>query len=315
MQTKLQVLTFFLLSFICGSIPVFSQDSIPKTSNLKEENFLNFQDHFFKALAQKSIYNYRVAIQNLEKCNELKPKNVSVLFEMSKNYLMLKKFFEAEEFAKQALAIEQNNYWVLEHLSKLYVASRNIKKAIPIHEKIAELNPKEREQLVYLYYQDNQKAKAKALLSDLEKQRQLTPNLISFKKRFIETTSVKKATKTKGLQELIKEFEKDKSFESLHKILTLSSNTNAKVLLSYSEKGLELYPAQAFVYLMNGKAQNQNNNFKKALEQLTNGIDFVIDNNSLAADFYEEIAKSYNGLGNKEEAIKNKNKALTLRKK
>ena len=315
MQMKLQVLIFFLLSTVCGSISVFSQDSIPKISNLKEENFLKFQEHFFKALAQKSIYNYRVAIQNLEKCNELKPKNVSVLFEMSKNYLMQKKFFEAEEFAKQALAIEPNNYWVLEHLSKLYVASRNIKKAIPIHEKIAELNPKEREQLVYLYYQDNQKTKSKKLLSDLEKQRQLTPGLISFKKRFITTASVKKVTKTKGLEELIKEFETDKSFESLHKILTLSANTNVSVLLSYSEKGLELYPAQAYVYLMNAKAQNQNNNFKKALEQLTNGIDFVIDNNRLAADFYDEIAKSYNGLGNKKEAIKNKNKALALRKK
>ena len=48
--------------------------------------------------------------------DELKPKHVSVLFEMSKNYLMLKKFFEAEEFAKQALAIEPDNYWILEHL-------------------------------------------------------------------------------------------------------------------------------------------------------------------------------------------------------
>ena len=95
----------------------------------------------------------------------------------------------------------------------------------------------------------------------------------------------------------------------------MSANTNANVLLTYSEKGLELYPAQAFVYLMNGKAQNQKNNFKKALEQLTNGIDFVIDNDSLSADFYEEIAKSYSGLGNKSEAIKNKNKALALRKK
>jgi len=315
MQMRLQILTLFLLGFTCGSIQVFSQDSIPKISNLKEETFLKFQNHFFKALAQKSIYNYRVAIQNLEKCNELKPKDVSVLFEMSKNYLMLKKFFEAEEFAKQALVIEHDNYWVLEHLSKLYIASRNIKKAIPVHEKIAKKNPKEREKLVYLYYQDNQLAKAKALLSDLEKQRQLTPGLIRLKKRFIKTASVKKVGKVKGLQELIKEFEANKSFESLYKILTLSANTNATILLSYSQRGLELYPAQAFVYLMYAKAQNQNNNFKIAIEQLTNGIDFVIDNNKLEADFYDEFAKSYIGLGNNKEAIKNKNKALALRKK
>jgi len=316
MQMRLQILTFLLLGFFFSAISVFSQDSIPKTSNLKEENFLKFQNHFFKALAQKSIYNYRVAIQNLEKCNELKPKDISVLFELSKNYLMLKKFFEAEEFAKQALVIEPDNYWILEHLSKLYIVSRNIKKAIPIHEKIAMQNLKEREKLVYLYYQDNQLAKAKRLLSDLEKQGQLIPGLLNFKKRFMKTVSPKKVVEvTKGLEDLIKEFETNKNFETLHKILTLSANTDTNILLSFSQIGLELYPAQAIVYLMNAKALNQKNNFKKAIEQLTNGIDFVVDNNMLEADFYDEISKSYLGLGNKMEAIKNKNKALALRKK
>lgn len=316
MQMRLQILTFLLVGLIFSSISVSSQDSIPKTSNLKEENFLKFQNHFFKALAQKSIYNYRVAIQNLEKCNQLKPKDISVLFELSKNYLMLKRFFEAEEFAKQALVIEPDNYWVLEHLSKLYIASRNIKKAIPIHERIAIQNPKEREKLVYLYYQNNELGKAKMLLSNLEKQGQLTPGLLNFKKRFMKTVLVEKISEVnKGFEDLIKEFEINKSFETLHKILTLSVNTNTNILLSYSQIGLELYPAQAFVYLMNAKALNQKNNFKKAIEQLTNGIDFVIDNNMLEADFYDEIAKSYLGLGNKKEAIKNKNKALALRKK
>jgi predicted Zn-dependent protease len=312
---KSRIVYLILVGFLYSPFIGFSQDSIPKTSNIKEENFLKFQNHFFKALAQKSIYNYRISIQNLEKCNELIPNDVSVLFEMSKNYLMLKKFFEAEEFAKQALAIEPENYWILNHLSKLYIASRNIKKAISIHEKIVKKNPKEREKLVYLYYQNNQLDKAKVLLSELEKQRQLTPGLIRFKKRFIKKDSAKKSDKVIGLQELIKEFETNKSFESLYKILTLSANTDTSILLSYSKRGLELYPAQAFVYLMYAKAQNQNNNFKIAIEQLTNGIDFVIDNNKLEADFYDELAKSYAGLGNSKEAIKNKNKALALRKK
>jgi tetratricopeptide (TPR) repeat protein len=310
-----RIVYFILVGFVYNPFISFSQDSIPKTENLKEENFLRFQDHFFKALAQKAIYNYKIAIRNLEKCNELKPKDVSVLFEMSKNYFLQKKFFEAEEYANQAIAIEPDNYWVLEHLSNIYMVSRNIKKAIPIREKIAKKNPKEREKRIYLYYQNNQVLKAKMLLSELEEEHQLTPGLISFKKRFIAPVSVKKETKFLGLQDLIEEFETNKSFESLHKILTLSVNTNTNVLLSYSHRGLELYPAQAFVYLMNAKAQNQHQNFKKAIEQLTNGIDFVIDNKMLEADFYDEMAKSYTGLGNKKEAIKNKNKALAIRKK
>jgi len=310
-----RIVYLILVGFLCNPFNSFSQDSIPIKPDLNETNFLKFQDHFFKALAQKSIYNYRVAVTNLEKCNELKPNDISVLFELSKNYLMMKRFLEAEEYAKQALTLEPENYWVLEHLSKVYIASRNIKKAILIHEKIAQQNSKEREMLVYLYFQNNELEKSKELLLVLEKENQLTTNLIHFRKQFIVSKSVKKTTKVKSLQELIKEFEANKSFESLYKILTLSANSNTNILLSYSEVGLALFPAQAFVYLMNAKALNQKQNFKKAIEQLTNGLDFVIDNKKLEADFYDEKAISYKGLGNDKEAIKNKNKALALRKK
>tara|TARA_R110002124_G_scaffold55615_1_gene157433 strand:+ start:1915 stop:2853 length:939 start_codon:yes stop_codon:yes gene_type:complete len=311
---KLSITSFFLLIFLWNPFAGFSQDSIPISPNLKEENFLQFQDHFFKALAQKSIYNYRVAIENLEKCNELKPNDVSVLFELSKNYLMMKQFLEAEQYAIQALKIAPDNYWVLEHLGTIYLASSNIKSAIVIQEKIVEINPKGKEKLVFLYFQNNQLEKAKMLLAALEKENQLTPNLIQFRKQFFKKVVQKTAIKSENFQDLIAKFESDKSFETLRKIVTLPTITN-KQLLFYSNKGLEFFPAQAFVYLMNAKALNQNNNYKKAIEQLSNGIDFVIDDKNLEADFYEELAISYGKLGNEKEAIKNKNKALALRKK
>lgn len=311
---RLSSIIFLLLLFLWNPIAGFSQDSIPISPNLKEQNFLKFQDYFFKALAQKSIYNYRVAIQNLEKCNELKPNDVAVLFELSKNYLMMKKFLEAEQYAQQALKNDKNNYWILQHLSKVYLASSNIKSAIVVQEKLVKINSTHKVDLVYLYFQNNQIEKAKSLLTTLEKANQLTPELVLFKNRFLKK-GIKKSTETlENLEDLIPKFESEKSFETLRKIVTLPTINNEQ-LLFYSNKGLELFPAQAFVYLMNAKALNQNNDFKKGLEQLLNGIDFVIDNNKLEADFYDEIAKSYNGLGNKSEAIKSKNKALALRKK
>jgi predicted Zn-dependent protease len=309
-----KIFTFIFLWIIIPTTS-FAQDSIPISPDLKEENLLKFQNHFFKALAQKSIYNYRVAIENLEKCNQLKPNEISVLFELSKNYLMMKQFFEAEQYALQAIKLDPNNYWILSHLSKTYIASNNIKKAIPIHLKIAKQNPKEREKLVYLYFQNNQLDKAKALLFTLEKENQLSRNLIRFKNQFVKVKAVKKKSETKGLEALIKSFETDKSFETLRKILTLSANSDNSILLTYSNLGIELFPAQAFVYLMNAKALNNNKKFKKALELLTNGIDFVIDNNSLEADFYDEMFKSYNGLGNTNKANESKSKAQVLRKK
>ena len=311
---KFNFTTFLIVLFLWNSSDGFSQDSIPVPPNVKEANFLKFQDHFFKALAQKSIYNYRVAIDNLEKCNELKPNNVSVLFELSKNYLMMKKFFEAEQYATKALKLDANNYWILQHLSKVYLASSNIKKAVVVQEKLVQLNANENEKLVFLYFQNNQIEKAKTLMATLEKQNQLTPNLIEFKKRFFKKVVKTKMTSSENLEDLISKFESEKSFKTLRKILTLSENNKAQ-LLRFSSKGLELFPAQAFVYLMNAKALNLHKNYQKAIEQLLNGIDFVIDNINLEASFYEELAISYSKLGNEKEAIKNKNKALALRKK
>ena len=311
---KLSFTSVLLFLFLCKPIWVFSQDSIPISPNIKEVNFLKFQDYFFKALAQKSIYNYRVAIENLEKCNELKPNNISVLFELSKNYLMMKMFLEAEQYAKQALKIDANNFWVLKHLGKIYLASSNIKKAIEIQEKLVKINEKESENLVFLYFQNNQIKKATELMNRLEKANQLTPNLKQFKNRFFRKKEEQLTKKSESLQNLITKFESEKSFETLSKILTLSAN-NKEQLLLFSTKGLELFPAQAFVYLMNAKALNMHNKFKNAIEQLTNGIDFVIDDKNLEAQFYEEFSISYSKLGNSKEAIKNKNKALALRKK
>lgn len=311
---KFNFTTFLIVFFLWNSFDGFSQDSIPVPPNVKEANFLKFQDHFFKALAQKSIYNYRVAIDNLEKCNELKPNNVSVLFELSKNYLMMKKFFEAEQYATKALKLDANNYWILQHLSKVYLASSNIKKAVVVQEKLVLLNANENEKLVFLYFQNNQIEKAKTLMATLEKKNQLTPNLNEFKKRFFKKVVKNKMTSSESLEDLISKFETEKSFKTLRKILTLSENNKAQ-LLRFSSKGLELFPAQAFVYLMNAKALNLHKNYQKAIEQLLNGIDFVIDNINLEASFYEELAISYSKLGNEKEAIKNKNIALALRKK
>ena len=55
------------------------------------------------------------AIGSLEKCNQLDSENVAVDFELSKNYLLLKKYFEAEIFIDKALEKEPNNKYLILH--------------------------------------------------------------------------------------------------------------------------------------------------------------------------------------------------------
>ena len=304
-----------LIGFLWTSTVVFSQDSIPVASNVNEQKLLKFQQHFFKALAQKAIENYQIAIESLELCNEIKPNEVSVLFELSKNHFHLHQYIEAIAYAKQAIQLDKENNWILKHLVKVYGITRNFDEAIKIQEQLAKKSPKENEQLVYLYVQNGKIKKAKELLLKMESNQTLNSNLRRFKKRFSNNTHIKKSViEKKTLNGLISDFETNKSFKILRKILTLTSVNDNELFLKYSTLGVALFPAQAIVYLMNAKALNKEQRFSKALEQLQNGIDFVIDNIELEARFYEELAVSYQGVGNEKEAIKSKKKALELRK-
>lgn len=304
----------FILGYLLSPFLSFSQDSIPQNENLIEDKNLKFQSHFFKALAQKAIFNYSIAIQNLEECNQLKPNNVSVLFELSKNYHFLNKHIEAIAYGKQALQLSPKNRWLLEHVVSVYTKARNFTEAITYSKKLILLAPKKKEDLVFLYLQNNQINEAKKLVLEIEKSNHLSPILLGFKNQFIKNEVQKKEPSTASLQQLIRSFETEKNFVTLRKILTLSSGKNNDILLSFSTKGLELFPSQAIVYLMNGKAYNNIKKYNKAIVVLESGIDFVIDDNVLAANFYDELAKSYFGLGNKKEATKNKSKAKKLRK-
>ena len=304
-----------LIGLLFTNFVVCSQDSIPVQTNVKEKMILQFQEHFFKALAQKAIENYQIAIQSLEFCNELNPNDISVLFELSKNHFQLNQRIEAIAYAKQAIKIDPENHWVLVHLVKVYKTDRNFEKAINIQKKLVKKFPKGNEQLVYLYFQNRDYKKANALILKMEANNTLPSSLKQLKGRF-PNPKVKKPIKKKAtLNILISDFETYKKFEILEAILKMVRKSDNEMLLKFSTIGVDLFPAQAIVYLMNSEALNKKRRFAKALEQLRNGIDFVIDNKELEASFYEQIAISYEGLGNLKAAIKNKKKALELRKK
>ena len=76
-----------------------------------------------------------------------------------------------------------------------------------------------------------------------------------------------------------------------------------------SEKALEIFPAQPLLYLIRGTALNQLKNYKEAEEILTFGLDFIIEDQKLQADFYEQLYLTYTGLGNPEKAAEFSKKA------
>ncbi len=316
MQKKIVLLFVFIGMFYNPFL--FSQDSIPVKVSINEKKNLQFQEFFFKALSEKAIHHYKNAIQYLEECNQVLPNKNAVLFELSKNYLHLNKTHEAEIYAQQALQIEPDNRWVLEHLVVVYKRSRNFSDAIRFQKKLIVKHPKKREQLVFLYLQNKNYKEAISLLKRLKKEQVISERLHRILTR-LEQFKVKNDVTTKtevnkkdDLYSLEKLFEKQKDFTTLKKILEKTETTNTEKLLKYSKIGVNLFPAQPYIYLINGKALNNTKSFKKALESLENGIDFVIDDNKMMIVFYLEMVKSYTGLKKSKEVKKYRLKAKKL---
>jgi len=60
-----------------------------------------------------------------------------------------------------------------------------------------------------------------------------------------------------------------------------------------STKSLEIFPSQPILYLTNGVANNQLNRQKEAINNLEIGIDYIIDNKKMEADFYTQLSIAY----------------------
>lgn len=290
---------FFLLS----SLHAFSQDSIPTAQDLTEEKELSFQQYFFKSLSEKSIGNHQKAIENLESCNQILTNDVAVFFEFSKNYLLLNKTLLAKEYIDRALIKKPNNIWMLKHLVEIHLKDSRFSKAIPVQKKVAAINLKEREFLVRMYLQNRNYKEAVSLMNVMEQDNALSSNFKRLKNNLEkrkENTAVLEEKKEVGSLE--EQFKTNNTYAILKQILEVSKD-KPDVLLKYSNEGVSLFPAQPFVYLMQGRSFNYQKKYKKALLSLQNGIDFVIEDN-MEADFYKEMATSYRGLGNFKEEKK-----------
>ena len=288
--------------------------------NTEEENSLKFQTHFFEALKQKAIKNYGKAIESLELCQEIDSFNVPVLFEFSKNHLELNNYFEAELFIDKALEFEAENRYLLHHKVAVLKVQRNFNRAIDVQKKILKLQPKESEELVFLYIQNQNFVEAEALIAKIDENAMATVRLKSFK-RFLENRNavpektVEISIGNANIETLKKAYAQNKDFKTVKEILdNEAAGELFEAVYADSKEALELFPEQPFIYKMNGLALNKLGKYNEAIAVLSIGIDFVIDNNTMEADFYEQLSISYEKLGNKSEELKYKQRAIALRK-
>jgi len=296
-------LGLYFLFFVLFSMPSYAQDSIALPKDLNEEKELKFQQYFFKALAEKSIRNFQKAIENLESCNQIIPNDVAVFFEFSKNYFALHQIELAKEYIDRALVKDPENHWMLQHLVAVLQSSNSYAEAIQVQIELVAHKPKNvqlKEALIKLYLRNNQPEKALETVNLITEQngstvyiRDLKTALEKRKLRF-----KKKEEEPTKLESFQAKFDFDKTYHSLKRLL--KNSKNEAVLLKYSKLGIQRFPAQPYVYLVQGKILNHQKAYKNALSILNRGIDFVIED-EMEQDFFREIAKSYKGLENLQE--------------
>ena len=280
---------------------------------------IKFENHYYEALKYKAIGNYSRAITELEKCQQLDAENASVAFEFSKNYYLLNKFNESSLYIESALNLDAKNYWYLEQAKKVYLKQYEYPKAISNQLKIIEQRPSKKEDLVLIYILANEREKAQNLLDELDaagvrssKLRNYQNSIKNYKRN--QASNVKITTVKMSASDLKKSFSSNKQFDVLKQILILEYGGGNKVeLAKYSEEGMALFPAQPLVYLMQGRVLNMEGKFNKAINVLEMGMDFLIEDNMLQADFYESLSVSYLGLQQNKKAEDFKIKSEELR--
>ena len=99
-----------------------------------------FQEYFFRALAQRGIENYEKAVKALLQCEELKPNNTAVFYELGKNYKDLEEYTKAENYLYKALDEKQGNQDILTELYDVYYLTQNYTEAIKIAKQLSKFN-------------------------------------------------------------------------------------------------------------------------------------------------------------------------------
>lgn len=305
-----RVVRYFFFGLLFNPFYIYSQDSISKVKETTEENYIKFQEFFFKSLSEKSIKNYQIAIQNLEECNAIFPNNKTVLFELSKNYLLLNKIREAKHYINNALLIDPSNFWMLKHLVTIQIKDKNYQEAIKTQLIIVKQKPYQRSELINLYYLNNEFMKALSLIHTFEEEYGLTTRLKRIKHKLMLRNKPQIVTpKVDSLPLLISDFESNPpSFNTLKKILTVAINENIETYYIYSDLAIDLFPAQPFSYLSKGRALQLQGKHQEAIDFLEIGIDFIVETPLLEAQFYALLVKIYTSLNKTKKAIEYKMK-------
>jgi tetratricopeptide (TPR) repeat protein len=288
-----------------------------------EDRDIRFQNHFFEALKQRAIQNFERANTNLEQCYEIDSTNSAVHFEFAKNHFDLDNYMEAEYFIDRGLRLRPGSVPMLRLEVQLYKEQLKLDRAITVQLRLQEIDPGHGEELVVLYIQNKEYPKAEEVIASMERDGLMTRKLSGLKE-FIRNRRIPMGQEGKVItderptgdeESLRQRFFNEGDYQALIQLLELLKNAERYgELEELSRSGLELYPAQPALYWHHADALISLGKYNEAIDVLSIGIDFVIQNDELKAAFYRSYSEAYGGLNDPVKAEEYMKKADNLRK-
>ena len=119
----------------------------------------------------------------------------------------------------------------------------------------------------------------------------------------------------KAISSYIKALEFDpNNFTIIKNLALLYLETNQfETAVLFTNNQMELYPSQPLLYLVNGTANRQLDHLDVAIESLTTGLDYIVDNKKLQLDFYKQLSTAFELQGNIEASEAFTKKAMALK--
>lgn len=297
MKKTISVFTIFLGLFF-SPLLCHAQEETPEI-DIEEsaEVFLDeysddFQEAFFEALKQKGIENYDKAINLLLECKQLQPDNIVVDYELAKAYLEDEQYISGQEYAITAVDSEPGNLWYLNTLVMLVQKQGNTIDSIA--SQLSFSNTELKENLALIYFKQKKYERALEVLSPLD------------------ASTFSEELESKIKDSIEKEESKSQRFEysavnsgsvdasqgyksQIEGLIRINSNMQ---LLKVSEDALDNFPLQPYFYYAYGYALNKNGKNREAIEVLESGIDYLLNDISLANKIYTQLADAYTAMNN-----------------
>ncbi|TBN03886.1 tetratricopeptide repeat protein [Hyunsoonleella flava] len=256
-------------------------------------------------------------IENLESRVDNNPKNEANYLALIYRYSEQGEKEKAFETAQELLEIKPNSQVVHLALYKFYLDKNNTEEAINSMKIVVQSNAIKPD------------AKLK-VLSDFVNFVKLNPQ---YEKDLVEATSLLDgASDAKTLTDLgqyyLQKGDKENALKHFEEALKLDSDSFSilkNVILLHidlkqfetakakSEAAILKYPAQPLCYLIHGVALNALQKPKEAVASLESGLDWIVDDNAMEADFYNQLARAYEMMNNTAKAKTFRDKANALK--